>query len=86
MLRKSSTTVTPQIDKLSVYTVGFPALSLVFLVTIFVALRIWHVTTYSLWGGEAFTIIGSRQNWSDMFSYIIACVGSDDQEARVVIL
>jgi len=72
MLRKSSTTATPQIDKLSDYTVGLPALTLVFLVTIFIALRIWHVTAYSLWGGEAFTMIGSRQNWSGMFSYIIA--------------
>jgi uncharacterized membrane protein len=72
MLRKSSIAATPKIDRLSNYTTWLPALTLVSLVTIFVALRIWHVTAYSLWGGEAFTMIGSRQTWNGMFSYIIA--------------
>jgi hypothetical protein len=38
----------------------------------FIALRIWRITTYSLWGGEAFTMIGVQQGWRDMFSYIVA--------------
>jgi hypothetical protein len=42
------------------------------LLIVFVALRLWHITTYSLWGGEAFTMIGVQQSWSDMFAYIAA--------------
>ena len=41
-------------------------------VIIFITLRFWKITTFSLWGGEAFTMIGVEKAWMDMFSYIIA--------------
>jgi hypothetical protein len=44
----------------------------VLVVIIFVALRFWKITSFSLWGGEAFTMIGVRQTWMGMFSYVIA--------------
>lgn len=52
--------------------ISLPAVVLSSVIAIFVALRIWHITTYSLWGGEAFTMIGVKQGWNGMFSYIIA--------------
>lgn len=44
------------------------------LVVVFVGLRLWNLTAYGIWGGEAFTVIGSRDSWSGMFEYIIADV------------
>jgi hypothetical protein len=41
-------------------------------VVLFVALRFWKLTSFSLWGGEAFTVLGARQTWAGMFSYVIA--------------
>ena len=41
-------------------------------ITVFVALRIWHITAYSLGAGEIFSMIGAKQNWHGMFSYIIS--------------
>ena len=45
---------------------------LVLLAALFVTLRFWDITTYSLWGGEAFTMIGAQKSWSGMFDYIVA--------------
>jgi len=42
------------------------------LVMLFIVLRFWNITTFSLWGGEAFTMIGVEKSWSDMFAYIAA--------------
>lgn len=53
-------------------SISLPAVTCASVITIFVVLRIWHITTYSLWGGEAFTMIGATQEWNGMFSYIIA--------------
>ena len=39
---------------------------------LFVALRFWKIASFSLWGGEAFTMIGVKQTWMGMFSYVIA--------------
>lgn len=48
------------------------SLSVFALVTIlFIALRFWQLTTFSLWGGEAFTMIGVKQDWRGMFSYVV---------------
>lgn len=52
--------------------ISLPAVILTSVITIFVALRLWHITTYSLWGGEAFSMLGVKQDWHGMFSYIIA--------------
>jgi uncharacterized membrane protein len=52
--------------------ISLPAAILTSVITIYVALRLWHMTAYSLWGGEAFTMIGAKQGWNGMFSYIIA--------------
>ncbi len=42
------------------------------LLALFAALRVWRITTFSLWGGEAFSMIGVQQAWRDMFAYIVA--------------
>ena len=49
-----------------------PAVILSSVITIFVALRIWHIATYSLGAGEIFSMIGAKQDWHGMFSYVIA--------------
>jgi len=71
MVEKSIATKLPQAtnstDLATRLTVWIP----VFLVMIFIGLRIYHITTFGLWGGEAFTMIGSRQDWAGMFTYII---------------
>ena len=59
-------------NKLINLSISLPAVTCASVITIFVVLRIWHITTYSLWGGEAFTMIGATQEWNGMFSYIIA--------------
>ena len=48
-----------------------PATTLALIVLVFVILRFWKIGTFSLWGGEAFTMIGVQMGWSDMFAYII---------------
>jgi mannosyltransferase len=42
------------------------------LLIVFVVLRFWHLTSYSLWGGETFSIVGVRQDWNALFSYLVA--------------
>jgi uncharacterized membrane protein len=51
---------------------SLPALVVTSLVILFVALRLRHITSYSLWGGEAFTLIGAQKSWSDMIAYVAA--------------
>ncbi len=52
--------------------VSLPVALFVLVVLIFIALRFWKISSFSLWGGEAFTMIGVKQDWHGMFSYIIA--------------
>jgi 4-amino-4-deoxy-L-arabinose transferase-like glycosyltransferase len=52
--------------------VSWPSIVLALLLILFVALRFWHISSYSLWGGEAFTVIGVQKSWDDMFAYILA--------------
>jgi hypothetical protein len=70
MLEKSATTLPSAKRQIALATL-LPALIPSLLVTLFVISRIYHITTYSLWGGEAFTMIGSRQDWASMFAYIV---------------
>jgi uncharacterized membrane protein len=51
---------------------SWPRIIFALLLILFVSLRFWHINRYSLWGGEAFTMIGSVKSWSDMFAYIVA--------------
>jgi hypothetical protein len=46
----------------------------ILVVILFIGLRFWKITSYSLWGGEAFTMIGVKQAWKGMFSYVVADV------------
>jgi hypothetical protein len=41
------------------------------LLGVFVALRLWNLTAYSLWGGEVFTLYGVREGWGDLLTYIV---------------
>ena len=70
MLGRLSTNLSSA-KKQTTYATLLPGLIPASLAAIFVSLRIYHITAYSLWGGEAFTMIGSRQDWRGMFSYII---------------
>ena len=72
MLEKSFVTKLPWAHKSINFALKLTALIPMVLVTIFVALRIYHITSFSIWGGEAFSMIGVRQDWSGMFSYVIA--------------
>src|ERR687889_786244 len=62
----------PGIKWLTNESISLSAGLFVLVVLIFVALRFWKITSFSLWGGEAFTVIGAKQDWSGMFSYVIA--------------
>lgn len=70
MLEKSTTTLPLAKRQFTLVTLQ-PALIPSLLVALFVLLRIYHITSYSIWGGEAFTMIGSRQDWASMFAYIV---------------
>jgi hypothetical protein len=50
---------------------SWSAIIFALLLSLFITLRLWNLTAYSLWGGEAFTMIGVQQSWSDMFAYIV---------------
>lgn len=62
----------PWANQLRARAALLPALIPTSLVILFVVLRLYHITTYSLWGGDTFTVIGSKMDWSGMFSYIVA--------------
>ena len=62
----------PPANKVNNLSMSLPAVILASALIIFVALRIWDITSHSLWGGEAFSMIGAKQDWTGMFSYIIA--------------
>lgn len=49
-----------------------PVAVMVLPVILFVTLRSWRITSFGLWGGEAFSMIGVKQTWMGMFSYVIA--------------
>jgi hypothetical protein len=49
-----------------------PMLAFVLLLFVFAALRLWNIGTYSLWGGEAFTMIGVAHDWRGLISYVVA--------------
>jgi hypothetical protein len=49
-----------------------PMLIFILLLILFIALRFYQMTAFSLWGGEAFTMIGVQQSWREMFDYIVA--------------
>jgi uncharacterized membrane protein len=72
MSTKPTLTIPPRANMAISVPISLPAVMLVSAIAIFAALRLWHMTTYSIWGGEAFSIIGAKQHWNDMFSYIIA--------------
>jgi uncharacterized membrane protein len=71
MLNKSSTYNLSGGHKLKNIVLASPKLVFAVLLALFVSLRFWHITTYSLWGGEAFSMIGVQQSWGDMFTYIV---------------
>lgn len=59
-------------DRVENEALSWSTILLVLLAALFVMLRFWDITTYSLWGGEAFTMIGAQKSWGDMFAYIVA--------------
>lgn len=71
---KASAVGKPGVIEAAIQALLLPRMILVLTGTIFVVLRFWKIDAYSLWGGEAFTMIGVRQSWSGMFSYVIADV------------
>jgi hypothetical protein len=62
----------PGIKRVTVHALSLPVAIFTLVVVLFAALRFWKITTFSLWGGEAFTMIGVKQNWAGMLSYLIA--------------
>jgi len=48
------------------------AVSAIFVLTVglFVASRLWHLTTYSLWADEIFSLLAARHNWSGLIAYV----------------
>jgi uncharacterized membrane protein len=72
MSKKSEFIMAFQVNRVINLPLSLAGVTLVSVLTIFVALRIWHIATYSLGGGEAFAMIGVKQDWSAMFSYIVA--------------
>lgn len=69
---KTSIVTKPSLLKVIGQTSLLPLLIFVLSGITFIVLRFWRIDSFSLWGGEAFTMIGVKQSWSDMFSYVIA--------------
>lgn len=51
---------------------SLPLAVFILVAILFMALRFWKMSAYSIWGGEAFSMIGAKQDWQGMFSYVIA--------------
>src|SRR5215212_6044549 len=71
MSRKAAITVGSQADGSISIPISLPAVLLTSSIAIFAIRRVYKIAAYSLWGGEAFSMIGAKQGWGDMFSYII---------------
>ena len=72
-MRRKPTSSPAQTDNtLRGITFSWSVATFALLFALFVTLRFWQITTYSLWGGEAFSMIGVQQSWGDMFAYIAA--------------
>jgi hypothetical protein len=52
-------------------SVTWPVTIFVLLLVLFIAFRFWNITAFSIWGGEAFSMIGVEKNWGEMFTYIV---------------
>jgi len=72
MSRKPAITMASPTNRVINLPISLPAVILATLITAFAVLRVWYMTTYSLWGGEAFSMLGVKQDWNAMFAYIIA--------------
>src|SRR5689334_14000572 len=72
MSENSNTTMLPWANHSRARTALLPALIPISLVILFMVLRLYHIATYSLWGGDTFTVVGSKMGWGGMFSYIVA--------------
>jgi hypothetical protein len=72
MSEKPLVTSMPQAKQATSHVASLSLLVFAVATILFVALRFWKITSFSLWGGEAFTMIGVEQDWRGMFSYIIA--------------
>lgn len=51
---------------------SLPLAIFVLVAILFIALRIWKISAYSIGGGEVFAMIGAKLDWRGMFSYAIA--------------
>jgi len=72
MSKQSIVTALPASKKVDSRTISRSLALFILVAILFVALRFWKITYFSLWGGEDFTMIGVKQSWTGMFSYIIA--------------
>lgn len=72
MSKQSIAAALPMSKRIASRPLSLSLVIFILVVILFVALRFWKLTSFSLWGGEAFTMIGVKQTWMGMFSYVIA--------------
>lgn len=72
MTKQSIAGALPLSKRVASRTVSLSVVVFGLVVILFVALRFWKITSFSLWGGEAFSMLGVTQAWLGMFSYVIA--------------
>ena len=72
MSKQSLAATLPMSKRVASRTLSLSPVVVILVVILFVVLRFWNITSFSLWGGEAFTMIGVKQTWMGMFSYVIA--------------
>jgi hypothetical protein len=44
---------------------------LILVVAAYIGLRLWHIRSYSLWGGESYGLALARRSWQSMFHYAV---------------
>jgi hypothetical protein len=72
MSKQSIATVLPISKRVASRTYSLSLVVFSLVAILFVTLRFWKITSFSLWGGEAFTMIGVKQSWMGLFSYVVA--------------
>lgn len=72
MSKKNFAAALPVAKRITSHAISLPATIFVLLSVTFISLRFWNIGSFSLWGGEAFTMIGAEQDWNGMMSYVIA--------------
>jgi len=72
MSKETLVAALPDSKRVTSRALSLPLAVFILVSILFIAFRFWKISAYSIWGGEAFSMIGAKQDWQGLFSYVIA--------------